>query len=420
MKLTIDNGDTAISNTPIERDVDGAGDWLPDGKHHTVTFETTPKMSTYLLAFMVGDFQCTSGEQDGVKLRVCATPDKVALTPFAMNIAKFALHYYDNYFGIHYPLKKLDFIGIPDFEAGAMENFGAITFRETDLLLDPRTATFRAQRNATLAIVHEMAHQWFGDLVTMQWWDNIWLNEGFATWMENKCTAAMHPEWNIPQYVAADNQRTLNIDAQPTTRAIRASADTPDEIEQLFDSIAYGKAGAMLLMVENYLGEETFRKGVHAYLAAHEYGNATAEDFWNAQTEVSHKPVDKIMESHGGAAGRAHPGIWPSRRWPGPRRAVALLPQPRHHARSPTEMDLAGLLQSGRERSGLPDSHTLLAIPRGAGLENLFRQRGRQGLLPQRICARPVRGACGPGGNRPHSRRAHQPDRRRVGAGECR
>ena len=142
VKLTIDNGDTAISNTPIERDVDGAGDWLPDGKHHTVTFETTPKMSTYLLAFMVGDFQCASGEQDGVKFRVCATPDKVALTPFAMNIAKFALHYYDNYFGIHYPLKKLDFIGIPDFEAGAMENFGAITFRETDLLSTPGPRLF--------------------------------------------------------------------------------------------------------------------------------------------------------------------------------------------------------------------------------------------------------------------------------------
>jgi aminopeptidase N/puromycin-sensitive aminopeptidase len=297
VKLNIDNGDTAISNTPIERDVDGAGDWVPDGKHHTVTFETTLKMSTYLVAFVVGDFQCTRGEQDGVALRVCATPDKVALTPFALDIAKFALHYYDHYFGIHYPLKKLDFIGIPDFEAGAMENFGAITFRETDLLLDPKTASFRIQRNAALAIVHEMAHQWFGDLVTMQWWDNIWLNEGFATWMETKCVAAMHPQWEIPQYVAADEQRTLNIDAQPTTRAIRSSADTPEEIDQLFDRIAYDKAGAVLLMVENYLGEETFRKGVHAYLAAHEYGNATAEDFWNAQTEVSHKPVDKIMES---------------------------------------------------------------------------------------------------------------------------
>ncbi len=276
-------------------------------------------------------------------------PTRFSSRPSRSNIAKFALHYYDNYFGIHYPLKKLDFIGIPDFEAGAMENFGAITFRETDLLLDPKTATFRAQRNATLAIVHEMAHQWFGDLVTMQWWDNIWLNEGFATWMENKCTAAMHPEWNIPQYVAADDQRTLNIDAQPTTRAIRASADTPDEIEQMFDPIAYGKAGAMLLMVENYLGEETFRKGVHAYLAAHEYGNATAEDFWNAQTEVSHKPVDKIMESlvaqpgepilEFGAPAAGQVPVAQSRFFLSP----GITPDPA------AEMDVAGLLQGGRE-----------------------------------------------------------------------
>ncbi len=292
VSLTIDAGDTAISNSAVASDMPGPG----PGKH-TVVFGTTPKMSTYLVAFVVGDFACASGEQDGVALRVCATPDKVRLAPFALDVAKFALHYYDNYFGIHYPLKKLDLIGIPDFEAGAMENFGAITFRETALLVDPRAASLRTQQHATIDIVHEMAHQWFGDLVTMQWWDNIWLNEGFATWMETKCTAAMHPEWNIPQYVAADEQKTLDIDAQPTTRAIRASADTPDEIEQMFDPIAYNKAGAVLLMVENYVGEETFRRGVHAYLAAHAYGNATAEDFWNAQTDVSHKPVDKIMES---------------------------------------------------------------------------------------------------------------------------
>jgi aminopeptidase N/puromycin-sensitive aminopeptidase len=142
-----------------------------------------------------------------------------------------------------------------------------------------------------------MAHQWFGDLVTMQWWDNIWLNEGFATWMETKSVAAMHPEWNMDQSVIAGVDDSLNLDGQPTTRAIRAKADTPDQINQMFDGIAYGKAGAVLLTVENYLGEETFRQGVHNYLAAHLYSNATAEDFWNAQTANSHKPVDKIMES---------------------------------------------------------------------------------------------------------------------------
>jgi aminopeptidase N len=292
ISLVIDAADTAISNSPIAADTPG-----PGADKHTLVFDTTPKMSTYLVAFLVGDFQCTSGREDGVDIRVCATPDKVGETAFALEIAKFALHYYDDYFGIHFPLKKLDFIGIPDFEAGAMENFGAITFRETDLLVDPKTAPISTQKNAALAITHEMAHQWFGDLVTMQWWDNIWLNEGFATWMENKPVTAMHPEWNIPEVVAGDEQNTLDIDAQPTTRAIRARADTPAEINQMFDGIAYGKASDVLLTVENYLGEETFRQGVHAYLSAHEYGNATAEDFWNAQTATSHKPVDKIMES---------------------------------------------------------------------------------------------------------------------------
>jgi aminopeptidase N/puromycin-sensitive aminopeptidase len=178
-----------------------------------------------------------------------------------------------------------------------MENFGAITYRETDLLIDPRTASVGAQKEVALVIAHEMAHQWFGDLVTMQWWDNIWLNEGFATWMENKPIAAMHPEWNIDQSVVSGIDGVLNLDTQPTTRAIRAKADTPDEINQMFDGISYGKASDVLLTVENYIGEETFRQGVHNYLAAHVYANATAEDFWRAQTTTSHKPVDKIMES---------------------------------------------------------------------------------------------------------------------------
>ena len=290
--LVVDKGDTAISNGPIISDTPGPG---PD--KHSLKFLTTPKMSTYLVAFLVGDFQCTSGEQDGVAIRVCSTPDKVALTSYGVDVAKYVLHYYNTYFGIPYPLKKLDLIGLPDFEAGAMENFGAITYRETALLIDSRTASINAKEEVALVIAHEMAHQWFGDLVTMQWWNNLWLNEGFATWMENKPVAAMHPEWNIDQMVADNLDSTLNLDAQPTTRPIRARADTPAEIEQMFDGISYGKASDVLLTVENYLGEETFRKGVHNYLETHLYGNATAEDFWGAQTATSHKPVDKIMES---------------------------------------------------------------------------------------------------------------------------
>ena len=291
-RLIVDKGDTAISNTNIVSDTPG-----PIAGKHTLTFATTPKMSTYLVAFLVGDFQCVSGESDGVPIRACATPDKVQMGRFAVQAAEFVLHYYDHYFGIKYPMPKLDMIAIPDFEAGAMENFGAITYRETDFLIDEKTAPLAAKKRVAIVVAHEMAHQWFGDMVTMQWWDNLWLNEGFATWMESKPVAAWHPEWKQPQDDALDLDAVLNMDAGRVTRTIRAQADTPAQINEMFDGITYQKGGAVLAMVENYLGEETFRRGVHKYLLAHMYGNATAEDFWNAQTAVSHKPVDTIMQS---------------------------------------------------------------------------------------------------------------------------
>ncbi|MEO8737722.1 MAG: M1 family metallopeptidase [Edaphobacter sp.] len=289
--LTVDAGDTVISNTNIVSDTPAPA------KKHTIQFATTPRMSTYLVAFLVGDFQCTKGSSDGVPIRACATPDKVKLTKFAVESAEYILHYYDTYFGIKYPMPKLDMVALPDFEAGAMENFGCITYRETDLLIDSKTAGIPEKKNVAEVVAHEMAHQWFGDMVTMQWWDNIWLNEGFATWMETKPVAKWHPDWNIPQDEAQELDTTLNYDSHATTRTIRAKASTPAEINEMFDGIAYGKAGAVLNMVENYVGEETFRQGVHNYLQAHLYANATAEDFWNAQTATSHLPVDKIMSS---------------------------------------------------------------------------------------------------------------------------
>jgi len=290
--LTVDAGDTVISNTNMISDKPGS----VAGKH-TLRFATTPKMSTYLVAFLVGDFKCTEGKSDGVPIRACSTPDKVELTKFALESAKYVLHYYDTYFGIKYPMPKLDMVALPDFEAGAMENFGCITYRETDLLTDMKTGNIPSKKRVAVVVAHEMAHQWFGDMVTMQWWDNLWLNEGFATWMETKPVAEWRPEWNFPQDDAQDLDQTLNLDAQTTTRTIRATANTPDEINEMFDGIAYGKAGAAIGMVENYLGKEVFRQGVHNYLQAHLYANATAEDFWNAQTANSHLPVDKIMSS---------------------------------------------------------------------------------------------------------------------------
>ena len=292
VSLIVPQGDTAISNTNIISDTPG-----PAADKHTITFARTPKMSTYLVAFLVGDFKCLSGSSDGVPIRACATPDKVQLAQFALSGAEFFLHYYDDYFGIKYPMPKLDMIALPDFEAGAMENFGAITYRETAMLLDEKTAPISAQKVVAVDVAHEMAHQWFGDMVTMEWWNNVWLNEGFATWMSNKPLAAWKPEWEISQDEAAELNRTLDFDGGRVTRAIRSRADTPGEINEMFDGIAYGKAAAVLLMTENYLGEAPFRAGVHSYLQAHLYANATAEDFWNALKESSGKPVDKIMES---------------------------------------------------------------------------------------------------------------------------
>ncbi|HET6218552.1 MAG TPA: M1 family metallopeptidase [Acidobacteriaceae bacterium] len=292
VSLIVPQGDTAIGNTNIVSDTPG-----PIAGEHTITFARTPKMSTYLVAFLVGDFKCLSGESDGVPIRACATPDKVQLAQFALSGAEFFLHYYDDYFGIKYPMPKLDMIAIPDFEAGAMENFGAITYRETAMLVNEKTASLSAKKIVAVDVAHEMAHQWFGDMVTMEWWNNIWLNEGFATWMSNKPLAAWKPEWEIPQSEAAALNQTLDLDGGRATRAIRSRAETPGEINEMFDGIAYGKAAAVLLMTENYLGEAAFREGVHRYLQAHIYGNATAEDFWNTLRSSSGKPVDKIMES---------------------------------------------------------------------------------------------------------------------------
>jgi aminopeptidase N/puromycin-sensitive aminopeptidase len=292
VSLIVDAGDTGISNTKMVSDTPGPG----PGKH-TVAFAETPKMSTYLVAFLVGDFACTKGKADGVPIRACATPDKVGLTRFSLNAAKYLLHYYDRYFGIKYPLAKLDMVAIPDFEAGAMENFGCITYRETEMLVDEKNGPVPAKMEVAETVAHEMAHQWFGDLVTPEWWDNLWLNEGFATWMETKAAEKWQPKWPYAQSVAADENGILDEDAGRTTRAILAQAETPAEINEMFDDIAYGKAGAVIGMVESWVGEETFRRGVQAYLAAHRYGNATSEDFWNAQTRVSGMPVDKVMQS---------------------------------------------------------------------------------------------------------------------------
>ena len=284
-----DNGLLAISNSKALSDKPG-----PDGKH-TVRFATTPKMSSYLAALVVGQFEYIEGEADGIPIRVYSTPGKKEMGKFALEAAEHVLGYYDKYFNIKYPYGKLDLIGLPDFSAGAMENTGCITFREVILLIDDKQGSVDLKKEIASVIAHEMAHQWFGDLVTMKWWDDIWLNEGFATWMSSKPIQAWKPEWNFNLDDVSDTGRTLNTDSLANTRPIHQAADTPAQIQELFDGIAYGKAASVLRMLEAYLGEQTFRAGVNAYIQKHQYANATAGDFWDAQAKTSKKPVDQIM-----------------------------------------------------------------------------------------------------------------------------
>ncbi|HET7206572.1 MAG TPA: M1 family aminopeptidase [Terriglobales bacterium] len=286
----IDKGDLAISNGPVLSDTPG-----PQEGKHTVKFATTPKMSTYLVALAVGDFEYIEGAADGIPIRVWATPGKKEMGRFALEAAEQCMKYYDQYFGMKYPFKKLDLIGLPDFAAGAMENTAAITFRDVALLVDENKAPTSAKKGIATVITHEMAHQWFGDLVTMEWWDDIWLNEGFATWMESKPVEAWKPEWRLDLSDVSDTGDALNVDSLQNTRPIHQPADTPAQIQELFDGIAYGKTAAVLRMLESYLTPDTFRAGVNAYLQAHAYGNATRTDFWNALARASHKPVDRIM-----------------------------------------------------------------------------------------------------------------------------
>ena len=282
--LTVISNGKMISDTPE----DGAG-------KHTVHFATSPKMSSYLVAVIVGHFEYVEGSADGIPIRVFSPQGRKEMGTYALEAAEHILHYYDQYFGIKYPYGKLDLIGLPDFSAGAMENTACITFRESLLLLDPEHASVQTHKSVASVIAHEMAHQWFGDLVTMQWWNDVWLNEGFATWMSSKPLEAWKPEWQSQLDVVQDTVRALSTDSLTNTRPIHQEVDTPREIQGLFDAIAYQKAAAVLGMLEADLGPQTFQAGVNQYLKAHAYANAAAADFWGALAHASKKPVDKIM-----------------------------------------------------------------------------------------------------------------------------
>ncbi|MGH9635170.1 MAG: M1 family metallopeptidase [Candidatus Angelobacter sp.] len=290
LSVIADKGDTAISNGRIVKD-----EPLPGSTRHKITFSTSPRMSTYLVALAIGDWQCLERTVDGTPIRVCAEPDKKQYGQFALEAAAQSVHFYNQWYGIKYPFEKLDMLAIPDYEWGGMENTASIFYRDTALLMDEKTASVFAKRSHATVVAHEIAHQWFGDLVTAAWWDDIWLNEGFATWMERKPIRAWHPEWHLEDDEAATAQRIIGLDSLSAARAIHGDPRTSAEIKEMFDGITYQKGGAVLGMLESYVGPEVFRNGVNAYLKAHANGNATSADFWQAMAKVSGKPVDKIM-----------------------------------------------------------------------------------------------------------------------------
>ena len=287
---------SVVSNTPALRESE-AGPGLK-----SVRFAETPVMSTYLLAFVVGDLVSTESEYSGAgtrtMVRVWTTRGNEGKGAFALDTSVKMLAFFNDYFGIPYPLEKLDHIAIPDFAAGAMENWGAITYRETALLVDPANSSAGTRQRVAEVVAHEMAHMWFGDLVTMEWWDDLWLNESFASWMGTKAVDWLFPDWEMwTQFVNMDTNRALSLDGLKNSHPIEQEVKDPAEVSQLFDAISYSKGASVLRMLEQFLGPEVFRQGLQKYIADNQYGNARTEHLWAALEEASQQPVTSIMDS---------------------------------------------------------------------------------------------------------------------------
>jgi puromycin-sensitive aminopeptidase len=289
--LVIDENLTAISNGGQE-----SGRKLAGGKKEVV-FKETIRMSTYLLAFIVGEFEATPPADAGTPLRVVHVPGKGGLTGWATQIGAFSLKFFADYYGIPYPGDKLDLIAIPDFASGAMENLGAITFRETALLADHKTASRAELERVADVVSHENAHMWFGDLVTMRWWNGIWLNEAFATFMEMLAVDAWKPEWKRWDSFSVSRAAAMGIDGLRSTRSIEFTVLSPEECRGMFDILTYEKGAAVLRMLEQYLRPEVFRDGIRLYLKKHAYANTETGDLWDALEEASKQPARKMMDS---------------------------------------------------------------------------------------------------------------------------
>jgi len=293
VSLVIPKGKTAISNTlPVSVKEHEAG-------YEVVKFSPTPKMSTYLLAFIVGDFEhIEKKSKGGVIVRVHTTPGKVHQAQFALDVTVKMLEFYERYFDIKYPLNTLDTIAIPDFTSLAMENWGAITYREIGLLIDPERTSIRNKQMIATVIAHELAHQWFGNLVTMEWWTHLWLNEGFASYISYLAVDHMFPEWDMwTQFSVEDLGVALRLDALHHTHPIEVPVHHPDEIGEIFDEVSYSKGASVIRMLAAYLGEKDFRDGLRYYLKKHSYKNTETVHLWEAFEKISKKPVSKMMHN---------------------------------------------------------------------------------------------------------------------------
>lgn len=292
LTLTTEPGITVLGNTPIKTQDSSEGTLV-------TTFQDTPKMSTYLLAFVAGKLEYQEAvNKHGVTIRAYATPDKVDQLGFALGFAAKVLDFYDEYFGAPFPLPKCDLVACPDFSAGAMENWGLITFRESVMLVNEKDAPADLRQQVATVTAHELAHQWFGNLVTMAWWDDLWLNESFANWMEYYATNQFYPEWQLWEQVGAtEKQAALTRDSLANVQAVRQAVHHPDEIGALFDpSIVYAKGGSLIHMLQSYLGDEVFREGLRIYMKRHAYSNTTTNDLWRALSEASGKDVEAFMQ----------------------------------------------------------------------------------------------------------------------------
>jgi len=268
------------------------------GATRRITFAPTPPLPTYLVALVVGNVEALPAVTSrGVPVRTWATPEKLALTGFGQDVAVEVLPRLEDYFGVPYAFGKLDQVGLPEFEAGAMENAGLITFREVALLLDPATASLAQKKRVAEVVTHELSHQWFGNWVTMAWWDDLWLNESFATWMAYKIVDAWNPGWRVWLDFDQGKAAAMQLDALVSTHPIRAEVRSVAEAGEAFDLITYEKGGAVLRMIEGYLGEERFREGIRLYMRRHGRGNAVADDLWGALAEASREPVVELANA---------------------------------------------------------------------------------------------------------------------------